>query len=35
MLKLEDIDTEFVYYTDVACKMFDCKTGHCSDYAKR
>ena len=35
VLKLEDIDTEFVYYTDVACKMLDCKTGHCSDYTKR
>ena len=35
VLKLEDIDTEFVYYTDVACKMLDCKTGYCSDYAKR
>ena len=35
VLKLEDIDTEFVYYTDVACKMLDCKTGYCTDYAKR
>ena len=35
VLKLEDVDTENVYYTDVACKMLDCKTGRCRDYALR
>ena len=24
VLKLEDIETEAVYYTDEACKMLDC-----------
>ena len=35
VLKLEDIDTEAVYYTDVACKMLDCETGRCRDYPRR
>ena len=35
MLKLEDVDTEAVYYTDVACKMLDCQTGRCRDYVLR
>lgn len=35
VLKLEDVDTKAVYYTDVACKMLDCQSGRCRDYAKR
>ena len=35
VLKLEDMDTEAVYYTDVACKMLDCQTGKCRDYDNR
>jgi len=35
VLKLEDIDTENIFYTDVACKMLDCKTGRCRDYTRR
>ena len=35
VLKLEDIETEAVYYTDVACKMLDCQTGRCQDYERR
>ena len=35
VLKLEDIDTADIYYTDVACKMLDCKTGKCLDYKNR
>ena len=35
VLKLEDIETEAVYYTDVACKMLDCQTGRCRDYERR
>ena len=35
MLKLEDVDTKATYYTDVACKMLDCKTGRCLDYITR
>ena len=35
VLKLEDVDTKTVYYTDVACKLLDCQTGRCSNYARR
>ncbi len=35
VLKLEDIETDDVYYTDVACKMLDCQTGRCRDYERR
>lgn len=35
VLKLEDVDTEDVFYTDVACKMLDCQTGRCRDYVLR
>lgn len=32
---LDDDDPNFTEYTDVACRLLDCKTGHCADYAKR
>ncbi len=35
VLKLEDVDTKAIYYTDVACKMLDCQTGRCRDYPQR
>ena len=35
LVKLEDEDTAEVAYTKVACKLLDCETGHCSDYAHR
>lgn len=35
LIKLEDEDTQEVAYTKVACKLLDCKTGHCSNYAER
>lgn len=35
VLKLEDVDTKAVHYTDVACKMLDCQTGRCRDYDNR
>jgi len=35
VLKLEDVDTEAVYYTDVACKMLECQTARCRDYSNR
>lgn len=35
LIKLEDDESNEVAYTKVACKLLDCKTGHCSDYANR
>lgn len=35
LIKLEDEDTAEVAYTKVACKLLDCKTAQCSDYAHR
>lgn len=35
LIKLEDEDTEEIAYTKVACKLLDCKTARCSDYADR
>ncbi|MEY2862891.1 MAG: hypothetical protein RLY58_598 [Pseudomonadota bacterium] len=35
LVKLEDEDTHEVAYTKLACKLLDCKTARCSDYANR
>jgi uncharacterized protein len=35
LIKLEDEESDEVAYTKVACKLLDCKTGHCSDYTNR
>ena len=35
VLKLEDVDTNDIYYTDVGCKLLDCKTARCCDYQNR
>ncbi|MFW2123826.1 YcgN family cysteine cluster protein [Acinetobacter ursingii] len=35
LIKLEDEDTEEIAYTKVACKLLDCQTARCSDYANR
>lgn len=35
VLKLEDVDTSEVYYTNVSCKLLDCKTARCRDYQNR
>jgi uncharacterized cysteine cluster protein YcgN (CxxCxxCC family) len=33
--KLEDEDTGEIYWTTVACRLFDCASGRCSDYGNR
>lgn len=35
LIKLEDEETNEIAYTKVACKLLDCKTARCSDYADR
>lgn len=35
MSKLEDEDTGDIYWTSVACRMFDAGTCRCSDYSNR
>jgi uncharacterized cysteine cluster protein YcgN (CxxCxxCC family) len=35
LLKLEDEDTARIYYTDIACRLFEEKTCSCNDYAHR
>ena len=35
VLKLEDIDTAEIYYTDVGCKLLDCESCRCLNYADR
>ena len=35
VLKLQDIDTEQTFYTDVSCKLLDCATARCSQYENR
>ena len=35
VLKLEDIDTGVVYSTDVGCKLLDCASAQCQNYAER
>lgn len=32
---LDDDDVSLTEYTDVACQLLDCNTGHCKDYAHR
>ena len=34
-IRLEDEDTQAIYITDVACKLFDSGACQCSDYANR
>jgi len=35
MAKLQDVDTDEVFYTNVACELFDSETCRCSDYVNR
>jgi hypothetical protein len=35
LVKLEDEDTGRIYFTDIACKLFDAGTCRCADYANR
>lgn len=35
VIKLQDEDTDEIFSTDVGCKLLDCKTAKCSDYANR
>jgi len=35
LLKLEDEDTGYVHYTNVSCRLFDCTTRRCGNYALR
>lgn len=35
LIKLQDDDTEEIYYTDVVCRYFDQQNCRCSEYAKR
>lgn len=35
MIKLEDEDTDELYFTDVVCRYLDTHTGRCTSYANR
>ena len=35
VLKLEDMDTGAIYYTDVSCKLLCTKTAQCTNYTDR
>lgn len=35
LVKLEEEETGEIHYTNVACRMLDCTSGHCKDYAQR
>jgi len=35
LLKLQDEETDRIYYTDVACRLLDCDSCRCADYPNR
>jgi uncharacterized cysteine cluster protein YcgN (CxxCxxCC family) len=35
LVKLEEEETEKIYFTDVGCQLLDCDTCRCSDYPNR
>lgn len=35
VLKLQDVDTEHTFYTDVSCKLLNCATAQCRQYENR
>ena len=35
VLKLENVDTGTIHYTDVGCRLLDCTTARCRDYSRR
>lgn len=35
LVKVEDVDTAAVHYTDVACRYLDCDQCRCTEYARR
>lgn len=35
MAKLQDAETDKVYYTNIACELFNAKTCRCQDYPQR
>ena len=35
VIKLEDVDTSVIHYTDIGCELLDSDTCRCSDYENR
>lgn len=35
VLKLEDVDSGLIHYTDVGCRLLDCSSARCRDYENR
>jgi uncharacterized cysteine cluster protein YcgN (CxxCxxCC family) len=35
LVKIQDAQTERIYFTDVACTLLDCNTGRCKNYVNR
>lgn len=35
LVKIQDAESERIYFTDVACQLLDCSSGRCKNYAQR